>query len=106
MDFRLFAGTGRYNDGYGETYGSPYDSAPFQTVPSGTNPGPDQWGHNHDLGSMAHTHPHTHPAFLTANMAGRDPLNPLGVDTKPLMQNGMLGSYPNGGGSGGPCFTG
>lgn len=93
-------GPARFGEAYGETYGSPYDNGPFQTVPSGTNSAPDQWGHSHELGSL-----HTHPAFLSG-MTGRDPLNPLGVDTKPLIQNGMLGSYPNAGGAGGPCFTG
>jgi c-ets proto-oncogene protein len=99
-------GTGRYNDGYGDTYGSPYDGSPFQTVPSGTNGAPDQWAHNHDLGSIAHAHTHTHPAFLSAGMQGRDPINPLGPDTKPMLQNGMIAGYPNSGAPGGPCFTG
>lgn len=96
----FFLGPARFGEAYTETYGSPYDNGPFQTVPSGTNSGPEQWGHSHDLGSL-----HTHPAFLSS-MTGRDPLNPLGVDTKPLIQNGMLSSYPNTGGAGGPCFTG
>ena len=99
-------GTARYNDGYGDTYGSPYDGSPFQTVPSGTNGAPDQWAHNHDLGSIAHAHSHTHPAFLSTGMQGRDPINPLAPDTKPMLQNGMIAGYPNSGAPGGPCFTG
>ncbi|XP_031327983.1 ETS-like protein pointed [Photinus pyralis] len=101
-------GSGRYNDGYGEAYGSPYDGSPFQTVPSGANSsGPEQWSHNpSDLASIAHAHSHTHPAFLSAGMAGRDAMNPLGPDTKPIIQNGMMGNYPSSGGAGGPCFTG
>ncbi|KAJ8944981.1 hypothetical protein NQ314_009339, partial [Rhamnusium bicolor] len=95
-------GAGRYNDGYGDTYGPPYDTTPFQTVPSGANSGPDQWGHNHDL-SLAH-HPHTHPAFLSAGMS-RDQLNAM-QDTKPMIQNGMIAGYPNNPSAGGPCFTG
>ncbi|XP_064211861.1 ETS-like protein pointed isoform X3 [Tribolium castaneum] len=97
-------GTGRYTDGYGDTYGSPYDGTPFQTVPSANNGAPEQWAHNHDLGSIAHAH--THPAFLSAGMQGRDPINPLGPDTKPMLQNGMITGYPNSGAPGGPCFTG
>lgn len=100
----LIAGSGRYNDGYGDTYGSPYDGTPFQTVPNATNNSPDQWGHNHDLG-LAHPHAHSHPGFLATGMAGRD-MNPLGPDTKPMLQNGMIAGYPNTGSSGGPCFTG
>lgn len=96
-------GTGRYNDGYSEIYGSPYDS-PFQTVPSGGNNGtaPDQWAHNHDL-SLGH-HPHTHPAFLPSGMV-RDGLGGLPQDTKPMIQNGMIAGYPSNP-TGGPCFTG
>lgn len=96
------SGAGRYNDGYGDTYGSPYDATPFQTVPSGANSGPDQWGHNHDL-SLAH-HAHGHPAFLSAGMA-RDQLNAM-QDTKPMIQNGMIAGYPSNPSAGGPCFTG
>lgn len=94
------AGTGRYNDGYGDTYGSPYDSAPFQTVPSGPNN--DQWAHNHDMTNLAHAHSLTHPAFLTS----RDTMNSLGPDTKPLIQNGMMSAYASNASTGGPCFTG
>ncbi|XP_025833731.1 protein c-ets-1-A isoform X1 [Agrilus planipennis] len=104
-------GSARYSDAYGETYGSPYDGSPFQTVPSGNNTGHDQWPHGHgppDLGSLAaHAHhPHTHPAFLPAGLSGREGMNNLGPDTKPMIQNGMLGGYPTSGNSGGPCFTG
>lgn len=97
----------RYNDGYGDTYGSPYDGTPFQTVPSGAASGvPDQWNHNPELGPIAHTHSHPHPAFLSSGMPGaRDALS-LAGDTKPMLQSGMLGAYPNNGGGGGPCFTG
>lgn len=38
-------------------------------------------------------------------MPNRD-MNPLGPDTKPMLQNGMITGYPNSGNSGGPCFTG
>ncbi|XP_060520872.1 protein C-ets-1 isoform X3 [Cylas formicarius] len=99
-----FTGTGRYNDGYGDIYTSPYDNSPFQTVPSGGGSAPDQWGHNHDL-SLAHGHPHTHPAFLSAGLA-RDQLTALSQDTKPMLQNGMISGYPNNQNAGGPCFTG
>lgn len=101
-------GGARYNDGYGDTYGSPYDGSPFQTVPSGANSaGPDQWPHNPtDLASITHAHTHTHPAFLSAGMTGRDAMNTLGPDTKPMLQNGMMGAYPSSGNTGGPCFTG
>lgn len=101
-------GSARYSDGYGDTYGSPYDGSPFQTVPSGASTtGPEQWSHNTtDLASIAHAHSHTHPAFLSAGMTSRDAMNPLGPDTKPILQNGMMGSYPTGGSTGGPCFTG
>ncbi|XP_019870985.1 ETS-like protein pointed isoform X2 [Aethina tumida] len=95
--------TGRYNDSETYGYGSPYDGA-FQTVPSATNNGQDQWGQNHDLSSLAHAHGHTHPAFLPTGM-GRDPLT-LGQDTKPMITNGMIQGYPNNAGAGGPCFTG
>ncbi|KAF5308148.1 hypothetical protein FQR65_LT06327 [Abscondita terminalis] len=100
-------GSGRYNDGY-DTYGSPYDGSPFQTVPSGANAaGPQEWSHNNaDLASIAHAHSHTHPAFLSAGMTSRDAMNPLGPDVKPVLQNGMMGNYPTGGSTGGPCFTG
>ncbi|XP_044744569.1 ETS-like protein pointed isoform X3 [Coccinella septempunctata] len=98
------SGAGRYNDAY-EAYGSPYDGTTFQTVPSGTNNVPDQWTHN-DLSSIVHAHQHTHPAFLSAGMSGRESMNPLGSDTKPLIQNGMMGAYPNNASAGGPCFTG
>lgn len=103
-----FLGAARYSDGYGDTYGSPYDSSPFQTVPSGANPsGPEQWPHNAaDLASIAHAHSHTHPAFLSAGMPGREGMNSLGPDTKPMLQNGMMGGYPTSGTTGGPCFTG
>ncbi|KAG5890142.1 hypothetical protein JTB14_010161 [Gonioctena quinquepunctata] len=94
-------GTGRFNEGYPDTYGSPYETTSFQTVPSGANSGPDQWGHNHEL-SLAH-HTHTHPAFLT-NMT-RDQLSTM-QDTKPMIQNGMIAGYPTNPGAGGPCFTG
>lgn len=101
----MFTGAGRYNDGYGDTYG-PYDSAPFQTVPSaGTNGTPDQWSHNHDLGTIA-AHAHHHPAFLPTGIQGRDPINSMGPDTKPMLQNGMITGYPNSTTPGGPCFTG
>ncbi|XP_057657003.1 protein c-ets-1-A-like isoform X1 [Diorhabda carinulata] len=95
------AGT-RFNDAYPDTYGTPYDTSPFQTVPSGANSGPEQWGHNHDL-SLGH-HPHSHPAFLSAGMT-RDQLNAM-QDTKPMIQNGMVTGYPGNPGTGGPCFTG
>ncbi|KAK9877504.1 hypothetical protein WA026_018614 [Henosepilachna vigintioctopunctata] len=97
------SGAGRYNENY-ETYSSPYDGTPFQTVPSGTVP--DQWTQNHDLSSIVHAHQHTHPAFLSAGMPGRDSMNPLGPDSKPMLQNGMIGGYPSNAGTGGPCFTG
>ncbi|CAH1182056.1 unnamed protein product [Phyllotreta striolata] len=90
---------GRFNDGYSDSYGAPYDAAPFQTVPSG----PEQWGgHNHEL-SLGH-HPHTHPAFLSGGMT-RDQLNAM-QDTKPMIQNGMITGYPGNPAAGGPCFTG
>lgn len=104
-------GAGRYNE-YGDTFGSPYDNSPFQTVPSGaTNSGPPdhQWGgHNHDFSSLAHAHSHTHPAILAAGMAAanRDQMSLGGPDTKPMIQNGMIAGYPNNPGAGGPCFTG
>lgn len=97
-------GTARYNDAYpSDSYGSNYDSSPFQTVPSGGNGAvPNEpWNHNHEL-SLAH-HAHTHPAFLSAGM-GRDPLTMQ--DTKPMIQNGMITGYPSNPGAGGPCFTG
>ncbi|XP_017769215.1 PREDICTED: ETS-like protein pointed [Nicrophorus vespilloides] len=95
-------GGGRYNDGYGgDTYGSPYDGTPFQTVPSGPN---EQWPHNHDMGLG---HPaHTHPAFLSAGIPGRDNMNALGPDTKPMIQNGLMGGYSSNTSTGTPCFTG
>ncbi|GLV44651.1 pointed [Carabus blaptoides fortunei] len=99
----------RYNDAYADTYGSPYDGTPFQTVPSGATSGvPDQWNHNPELGPIAHAHAHPHPAFLTSGGMpnARDALS-LAGDTKPMLQSGMLGAYANtGGGGGGPCFTG
>ncbi|KYB26766.1 hypothetical protein TcasGA2_TC034783 [Tribolium castaneum] len=87
-------GTGRYTDGYGDTYGSPYDGTPFQTVPSANNGAPEQWAHNHDLGSIAHAH--THPAFLSAGMQGGDPI--IHWDQTPTYApNGMITGYPNSG---------
>ncbi|XP_050505749.1 protein C-ets-1-like isoform X1 [Diabrotica virgifera virgifera] len=95
-----YRGAGRFNDAYSDTYGAPYDT--FQTVPSGANSGPEQWGHNPEL-TLGH-HPHTHPAFLTAGMT-RDQLNAI-QDTKPMIQNGMITGYPGNPTTGGPCFTG
>ncbi|XP_050306346.1 protein C-ets-1 isoform X2 [Anthonomus grandis grandis] len=101
-----FTGAGRYNDGYSDIYGSPYDtSTSFQTVPSGGaggggNAGNDQWSH-HEL--LAHHHP-THPAFLTSGLV-RDGLTGIGQDTKPMIQNGMIAGYPSNS-SAGPCFQG
>ncbi|XP_045460726.1 ETS-like protein pointed isoform X1 [Harmonia axyridis] len=98
------SGAGRYNETY-ESYGSPYDGTPFQTVPSGTSNVTDQWTHN-DLSSIVHAHQHTHPAFLPAGMSGRESMNPMSSDTKPMLQNGMMGGYPSNTSAGGPCFTG
>ncbi|KAL1514097.1 hypothetical protein ABEB36_003416 [Hypothenemus hampei] len=100
-----FTGSGRYNDGYSEIYGS-YEGSPFQTVPGGgsNNSAPDQWAHNHDLTLAAH-HPHSHPAFLSSGLVNRDGLAGLPQDTKPMIQNGMIAGYPNNT-SAGPCFTG
>ncbi|XP_044728556.1 ETS-like protein pointed isoform X2 [Chrysoperla carnea] len=90
----------RYNDGYSDGFGTPYDGTPFQTVPGSAGSGgpQDQWGPGSDLG---HVH-HTHPAFISAGLTGgRDSL----MDTKPMMQSAMLSGYPNNANSG-PCFTG
>ncbi|KAK9680117.1 Ets-domain [Popillia japonica] len=99
-------GAGRYNEGYSEAYLNTFENTPFQTVPSGASNGPE-WGH-HDMGTghIAHGHPHTHPAFISSGMTGRDALGQLGPDTKPMIQNGMLGGYPSSGNTGGACFTG
>lgn len=102
----ISTGAGRYNDAYSDTYISTFDAPAFQTVPSTGNNGPDQWGHGHDMGHMsAHAHNHGHTPFL-AGIPGREHLGPLGPDTKPMIQNGMLTGYPSGGNTGGPCFTG
>ncbi|XP_030745937.1 protein C-ets-1 isoform X2 [Sitophilus oryzae] len=94
----------RYSDSYGDIYSSPYDTSPFQTVPGGAGgaqPSPgDQWPPSHDLGALVH-HPHAHPGFLSRGEGGLGPHQ----DTKPMIQNGMIG-YAGGAGSGGPCFTG
>ncbi|XP_069681737.1 protein C-ets-1 isoform X3 [Periplaneta americana] len=90
---------GRYphHDAYSDTYSSPYDSSPFQTVPNST----DHWGSGPDMGQGG---PHPHPAFLHSG-PGRDTLShavtPNG-DTKPVLQSSMLAGYSGGG----PCFTG
>ncbi|XP_065168998.1 protein c-ets-1-A isoform X3 [Atheta coriaria] len=88
----------RYNDVYSDNYGDAY-GAPFQTVPSG--PPNDQWTHGHDMGNLGHVR--SHPPFMPPGMSVRDP---LGQDTKPMMQNGMMGGYSNNSATGGPCFTG
>lgn len=94
-----FFGLGtRYNDVYSDNYGDAY-GAPFQTVPSG--PPNDQWTHGHDMGNLGHVR--SHPPFMPPGMSVRDP---LGQDTKPMMQNGMMGGYSNNSATGGPCFTG
>jgi hypothetical protein len=83
--------TGRYShhDAYTETYPSPYDSSPFQTVP---NSAADHWGSGPDMGQGG---PHPHPAFLHSG-PGRDALGhavtPNG-DTKPALQSSMLAGY-------------
>lgn len=101
----MFAGAGRYNEGYSESYLNTFENSPFQTVPGGATNGPE-WGH-HDMGSghIGHGHPHSHPAFISG-MTGRDSLVQLGPDTKPMIQNGMLTGYPSSGNTGGACFTG
>ncbi|XP_022909687.2 protein C-ets-1-like isoform X1 [Onthophagus taurus] len=98
-------GTGRYNDGYSETYLNTFDGTPFQTVPSTPGNGPDQWTHP-EMGHLTHPHPHSHPAFHPAGMTGRDLLGQLGPDTKPMIQNGVLAGYPSNANAGGACFTG
>ncbi|CAH1117035.1 unnamed protein product [Phaedon cochleariae] len=102
-------GAGRFNDAYPDPYGPPYDATPFQTVPSGggSNASADQWaGHAHDL-LAHHPHHHAHPAFATTGGGGmgRDQLGGM-QDAKPMIQNGLVAGYANGGGAGGPCFTG
>ncbi|XP_076267316.1 ETS transcription factor pointed isoform X3 [Rhynchophorus ferrugineus] len=93
---------GRYSNNYNDMYGAAFDS-PFQTVPStGSNTPNDQWTTSHDI--PLH-HPHAHPAFMPSSL-GRDALGPLGPDTKPMIQNGMIAGYPSNPSSGGPCFTG
>lgn len=105
------SGAGRYNENY-EAYGtSPYDGLPFQTVPSSAPAHNDQWSPHsaHDLGSLGiHSHAHAHPAFLSAGLQGREPLNALATgDSKSLLQNGgLIGGYANSNAAGGPCFTG
>lgn len=96
----------RYNDGYNDTFGSPYDSSPFQTVPGSTSNDWTTQGTDLSLGGH-HPSAHTHPAFLSAGLTtNRGEM----IDTKPIMQSSMLGigGYPGGGNVGGtgPCFTG
>lgn len=85
--------TGRYShhDAYSDAYSSPYDSAPFQTVPNSTA---DHWGSGPDM-VQGGPHPHPHPAFLHSG-PGRDALGhavtPNG-DTKPVLQSSMLAGY-------------
>lgn len=93
-----------YYEGYSETYSSPYDNSPFQTVPSSTNePG---WGGSSEMTSGVPPHI-PHPAFLHAgNREGLPPHtqhtpSPNG-DSKALLQPPMIPGYS----SGGPCFTG
>ncbi|XP_021923093.1 transforming protein p68/c-ets-1 isoform X1 [Zootermopsis nevadensis] len=87
-----------HQEAYSDSYSSPYDSSPFQTVP---NSAPDHWGSGPDMGQGG---PHPHPAFLHSG-PGRDTLGhavtPNG-DTKPVHQSSMLAGYSGGG----PCFTG
>ncbi|GLG99104.1 DNA-binding protein Ets97D [Gryllus bimaculatus] len=101
----IFA-TGRYphHEAYSDAYSSPYDTSPFQTVPTSVGGGGgDPWGAGPDLGPPPHAHPH--PAFLHAGAPGRGDALPHAVtpngDTKPVLQSPMLPGY-----SGGPCFTG
>ncbi|KAK7870960.1 hypothetical protein R5R35_012175 [Gryllus longicercus] len=97
---------GRYphHEAYSDAYSSPYDTSPFQTVPTSVGGGGgDPWGAGPDLGPPPHAHPH--PAFLHAGAPGRGDALPHAVtpngDTKPVLQSPMLPGY-----SGGPCFTG
>lgn len=91
----LFIGRYTYYEGYSETYSSPYDSSPFQTVPSSTNePG---WGGSSEMTSGVPPHI-PHPAFLhSASREGLPPHtqhtpSPNG-DSKALLQPAMIPGY-------------
>lgn len=82
----LFVCPGRYphHDPYSETYSSPFDGGPFQTVPSSVNG--EHWSGQD-----------SHPAFLMGYQ--RDFQN---GEAKPFLQSAMIAGYSGGG----PCFTG
>jgi hypothetical protein len=87
--FPSLAGRYPHHDAYSDAYSSPYDSAPFQTVP---NSAADHWTSGPDMGPGA---PHPHPAFLPSG-PGRDALGhavtPNG-DAKPVLPSSMLPGY-------------
>nr|CAD7447525.1 unnamed protein product [Timema bartmani] len=87
--------TGRYphHDGYSDGYSSPYESSPFQTVPSSVG---ESW-----VGGPGDLTSHPHPAFMQGPPP-RDGLGTANGDTKPALQASMLAGYSGGG----PCFTG
>nr|CAD7457194.1 unnamed protein product [Timema tahoe] len=86
---------GRYphHDGYSDGYSSPYESSPFQTVPSSVG---ESW-----VGGPGDLTSHPHPAFMQGPPP-RDGLGTANGDTKPALQASMLAGYSGGG----PCFTG
>ncbi|XP_055534793.1 ETS-like protein pointed isoform X2 [Wyeomyia smithii] len=99
-----------HHDGYHE-YSSPYDTPPFQTVPSnttspqgsaGTNDGTGLGGHM-DPWSQLH-HPGQHPGHPGAHPSLLDFQHPAYMGTTIGFDKTMLGSYGTQGGT--PCFTG
>nr|CAD7567416.1 unnamed protein product [Timema californicum] len=82
-----------HHDGYSDGYSSPYESSPFQTVPSSVG---ESW-----VGGPGDLTSHPHPAFMQGPPP-RDGLGTANGDTKPALQASMLAGYSGGG----PCFTG
>ncbi|XP_058812230.1 ETS-like protein pointed isoform X2 [Topomyia yanbarensis] len=100
-----------HHDGYHE-YSSPYDTPPFQTVPSNTTSPQGSAGNNNDgtgLGghmdpwSQLH-HPGQHPGHPGAHPSLLDFQHPAYMGTTMGFDKTMLGSYGAQGGT--PCFTG
>ncbi|XP_055589030.1 ETS-like protein pointed isoform X2 [Uranotaenia lowii] len=95
-----------HHDGYHE-YSSPYDTPPFQTVPSNTTS--PQGANNNDLAghmdpwSQLH-HPGQHPGHPGAHPSILDFQHPAYMGTTMGFDKTMLGSYGTQGGA--PCFTG
>nr|CAD7401972.1 unnamed protein product [Timema poppensis] len=73
-----------HHDGYSDGYSSPYESSPFQTVPSSVG---ESW-----VGGPGDLTSHPHPAFMQGPPP-RDGLGTANGDTKPALQASMLAGY-------------